>query len=315
MNSLPDLNLLSLPDLYSEFSSTGLIERLLRLAYDEDLVGAGVSGDITSISWGAASGSCTTQMTLREPATIAGLASIPDMCRVFAPDVRFEFLAQDSEQHPAGAPIATLTGPASQTLQLERPMLNLISRLSGIATLTKKYADLAHPVRVLDTRKTTPGLRVLEKYAVRCGGGLTHRMGLHDAVLLKDNHLAACTIHELPARVRDAAARARASRRVRFVEVEVDSLDQFAALLSLEEGVIDIVLLDNMPPPMLEQAVAMRESAESAVLLESSGGVSPDTIGAIACTGIDRISVGALTHSAISIDIGLDTIESSSTAI
>jgi nicotinate-nucleotide pyrophosphorylase (carboxylating) len=308
MNALPDLNTLSLADLYSELSSTGLVERLLRLAYDEDLVGKHASGDITSKCWGAADRTLRTQMTLREPACIGGLAALSDLCVIFAPGVQLESVATDSERYEAGAPLAVLSGPASQILQLERPMLNLISRLSGIATLTRNYAELADPVRVLDTRKTTPGLRALEKYAVRCGGGYTHRMGLLDAVLLKDNHLAGCAEHELAALVREAARRAREDRPLRFIEVEVDSINQLEALLTLEDGVVDIVLLDNMPADVLGRAVGLRDRAGSRVLLEASGGVLLETIGAIAQSGVDRISVGALTHSATSIDIGLDAV-------
>ncbi len=308
MNALIDLNSLSLDELYRELGATGLVERLLRLAHDEDLVGAGVSGDITSRCWGEADGMMSARVMLREPATIAGLVTLPDLIAVFAPDVDVSIDASDSDTLDAGAPLATLTGPASQLLRMERPMLNLISRLSGIATLTHRYADRAAPVKVLDTRKTTPGLRVFEKYAVRCGGGYMHRMGLHDAVLLKDNHLASCAPDELAKRVRDAAVRARADRSLRFVEVEVDTLDQLDRLLTLEAGVVDIVLLDNMPAEVLVEAVEMRNNSAPGVLLEASGGVSLETIGRIAASGVDRISVGALTHSAVSVDIGLDAI-------
>jgi len=166
--------------------------------------------------------------------------------------------------------------------------------------------------KLLDTRKTTPGLRVLEKYAVRCGGGFCHRLGLHDAVLIKDNHLAGLTPTEVAARVGEAAERAAKLRaggaKINFFEVEVDTLEQFDALLTLPAGKIDFVLLDNMPPAMLAQAVAKRDAAGLPILLEASGGVNLESIGEIAKSGVDRISVGGLTHQAVSIDIGLDAV-------
>ena len=305
MSALPDLNRLSLVALYRELEKTGLIDRLFRLAHDEDLVGA-AKGDITSICWGAASRELRADLVAREAMVVAGLATLDGLCGVFAPDVSTELYAKEGDRVDRGTVLATLGGPSDQVLRLERTMLNLIGRLSGIATLASQYAERAAPVGVLDTRKTTPGLRVLEKYAVRCGGGLTHRMGLHDAVLLKDNHLASVKAGELAACVREAAARARGDRALRFVEVEVDALEQLRELLTLDAGVVDIVLLDNMRPAMLEEAVRMRDEAGSPVLLEASGGVTLETISGIAATGVDRISVGALTHQAVSVDVGLD---------
>jgi nicotinate-nucleotide pyrophosphorylase (carboxylating) len=164
-----------------------------------------------------------------------------------------------------------------------------------------------------DTRKTTPGLRVLEKYAVRCGGGFCHRIGLFDAVLIKDNHLAGVSIAELPTFVARAAERAKgiAPRNTSFVECEVDSLEQLSALLTLPTGTLDIVLLDNMSVGQLKKACAMRDRANPKLELEASGGVNLKSIPAIASTGVDRISVGALTHSAVQLDIGLDIHEQS----
>jgi nicotinate-nucleotide pyrophosphorylase (carboxylating) len=212
--------------------------------------------------------------------------------------------------------LAKLTGPARHVLGIERTALNLVSRLSGVATLTKRYVDAAAgggtgTARVYDTRKTTPGLRMLEKYAVRCGGGCCHRLDLGDAILIKDNHIAGVSIADLGPRVRDLGTEARQRfSALRFVMVEVDGLDQLHSILKSASDVVDIVLLDNMNADMLRRAAQMRDDAAKGgarrVELEASGGVTLETIGGIAKTGVDRISIGALTHQAVSIDIGLD---------
>jgi nicotinate-nucleotide pyrophosphorylase (carboxylating) len=213
----------------------------------------------------------------------------------------------------AGDVLAKLTGPARHVLGIERTALNLVSRLSGVATLTKRYVDAAAGgmAKVYDTRKTTPGLRMLEKYAVRCGGGCCHRLDLGDAILIKDNHIAGVNAAELGPRVRDLGVEAR--RRfdtLRFVMVEVDGLEQLQSILHAAADVVDIVLLDNMDAQMLQRAAQMRDEAVKGgarrVELEASGGVTLETIGGIARTGVDRISIGALTHHAVSVDIGLD---------
>jgi nicotinate-nucleotide pyrophosphorylase (carboxylating) len=161
--------------------------------------------------------------------------------------------------------------------------------------------------RLYDTRKTTPGLRVLEKYAVRCGGGMCHRIGLFDAVLIKDNHIAGVGLAELAGVVSGAARKARAERReLQFVEVEVDSLDQLERVLTLERGVVDIVLLDNMGPPELRRAVQMRDASKCEPELEASGGVALQSVRAIAETGVERISAGTLTHGAVWMDVAMD---------
>jgi nicotinate-nucleotide pyrophosphorylase (carboxylating) len=209
--------------------------------------------------------------------------------------------------------LATLAGPARSLLTTERVLLNLLSRLSGIATLTRRYVDAVAglPVRIYDTRKTTPGWRRLEKYAVRQGGGWNHRSGLFDAVLIKDNHLAVAAAAgsnlspaEAVRQVRrslDTAGPTTAASKI--LEVEVDTLEQLSQVLPNGP---DIVLLDNMTLAQLRQAVALRNSAAPGVALEASGGVNLSTVGEIARTGVDRISVGALTHSAVALDIGLD---------
>jgi nicotinate-nucleotide pyrophosphorylase (carboxylating) len=189
-------------------------------------------------------------------------------------------------------------------LVAERTALNFLQRLSGIATLTARYAEriVGTPAVLLDTRKTTPGWRLLEKYAVRCGGGTNHRLGLYDGVLIKDNHLAALRHGTQGVAEAVAAARSQYGQRVP-IEVEVDTLEQLDVALTAGP---DIILLDNMGPERLRQAIARRDALAPSIRLEASGGVNLDTIAAIAATGIDRISVGALTHSAIALDIGLD---------
>jgi nicotinate-nucleotide pyrophosphorylase (carboxylating) len=187
-------------------------------------------------------------------------------------------------------------------------MLNFLQRLSGIATLTHRFVRRVEgtSARILDTRKTTPGWRALEKYAVAAGGGVNHRMGLFDGVLVKDNHLAGVATKDLARFLSGVVARGRAESARRFIEVEVDNLDQFREVLKVDG--IDAVLLDNMDCPKMEQAVEMRNHAgkKGRLELEASGGVTLDTVRTIALTGVDRISVGALTHSPTALDIGMD---------
>jgi nicotinate-nucleotide pyrophosphorylase (carboxylating) len=187
-------------------------------------------------------------------------------------------------------------------------MLNFVGRLSGISTRTAEFVAAVAGTRaaVLDTRKTTPGLRALEKHAVRCGGGANHRIGLFDAMLVKDNHVAGLAPAAMAARVADAARRARARHALSFVEAECDDLEQFRAIVALPAGTVDIALLDNMGLDALRACVALRDASAPALKLEASGGVRLETVRAIAETGIDRISVGALTHSAPCLDVGLD---------
>ncbi|MEC8560489.1 MAG: nicotinate-nucleotide diphosphorylase (carboxylating), partial [Planctomycetota bacterium] len=183
-------------------------------------------------------------------------------------------------------------------------------RLSGVATRTAEHVQAVSGTGVLvcDTRKTTPGLRNLEKYAVRCGGGHLHRIGLFDAMLVKDNHVGDLDPDRMAARVAEAAGAVRDASEVRFVEVEVDDLEQLDALLALPEGVVDIILLDNMPPEFLAQAVRRRDRKAPHVRLEASGGIGLDRLPAIAASGVDRVSVGGLTHSAVQLDFGLDLL-------
>ncbi|MBL9032729.1 MAG: carboxylating nicotinate-nucleotide diphosphorylase [Phycisphaerae bacterium] len=310
---MSDPNGLPLHALYAALAQSGLIARLLELARDEDL---GPAGDATSAASIPPDAAGSAIMVARTGGRIAGLAALPDLALAFGARLRIDTLLRDGHDAQPGQPIARLAGPARDLLAIERTALNLVSRLSGVATRTAAFAARLADARVngrpaharlYDTRKTTPGLRVLEKYAVRCGGGHCHRIGLFDAVLIKDNHLAGVAVPDLPGVVARAAASARAARPApAFVEVEVDSLDQFRALLTLPRGTVDIVLLDNMTLDQLRHAVALRDASASRPELEASGGVTLDSVRAIAQTGVDRISAGTLTHGATWLDIALD---------
>ncbi|MFN0134191.1 MAG: carboxylating nicotinate-nucleotide diphosphorylase [Phycisphaerales bacterium] len=314
---MPDLNTLPLDALYAALAQSGLVARLLELARDEDL---GTAGDATSAACITPQAAGSALMVARTGGRIAGLAALPDLAHVFGSRIRVQPILHDGQDARAGQAIARLSGPARDLLALERTSLNLVSRLSGIATRAAAFvaalnapdapASPTHPTphaRLYDTRKTTPGLRVLEKYAVRCGGGHCHRIGLHDAVLIKDNHIAGVAIGDLPAVVARASAAARAERpSPAFIEVEVDSLDQLRAILALPRCTVDIVLLDNMTLDQLRQAVTLRDASASRPELEASGGVTLESVRAIAQTGVERISAGTLTHGATWLDIALD---------
>lgn len=299
----------SLPEFASFLRSNGQIQRLLQIAYDEDL--GPDAHDWTGELMFTSDQSSSANLSLREPATIAGLAFVSDILELFVRDgesIVWQPAVQDGEQLEAGTPLGTLSGSSIALVRLERTLLNLVSRLSGIATRTRNFVNLAQGTNasICDTRKTTPGLRAVEKYAVRCGGGISHRMGLYDALLVKDNHLAGLDESAFKDRVTVASSKARA-QHLSFVQVEVDTLTQFKWILALDQGVCDIVLLDNMPPEILTQAVALRDASNPSLLLEASGGISESTLPSFAQTGIDRISIGGLTHQAVSVDIGLDT--------
>ncbi len=321
MREFDQWNTLPLPDLFRRLSTGGLARRLFEIAHDEDLgvdpLAAAERGGAPTCSGGDITSNCCIPperkgvafMVARGGGTVAGTAAIPMLMDLFAPGCEYEVRSPDGSRVGAGAIIASLRGPLDELLGLERTLLNLVGRLSGIATRTALHvATLPQGCRaaVYDTRKTTPGLRVLEKYAVRCGGGRCHRMGLHDAVLIKDNHLAGVGLGELALFVVQAANKARRLGRPAFIEVEVDTLDQFQTLLTIPRGIVDIVLLDNMPPEMLRKACALRDAANPALELEASGGITLDTLPEIASTGIDRVSIGGLTHSAVSLDVALD---------
>jgi nicotinate-nucleotide pyrophosphorylase (carboxylating) len=259
------------------------------------------SGDITTGAIIPEIARTSALMVAREALVLAGLPVAATTFREVSADVHVEFLAEDGECRIAGEPLMRVGGPARALLTAERVALNFVQRLSGIATLTRQFVDAIQGTgaRILDTRKTTPGLRRLEKYAVTCGGGQNHRFGLFDLVLIKDNHLAALR-GEAPDPITAAVRRARAQHPGARVEVEADTLEQVD--LALAAGA-DIVLLDNMTLEQMRLAVAR---ARGRSLTEASGGVTLGTVRAIAETGVDFISVGALTHSARAVDIGLD---------
>lgn len=301
-----DLNTLPLPRLFAELTADGCLDRLIDAAFDEDLREV---GDVTSSSIIDPALTAEAFVVARGAGVAAGLACGRRIC---GEHLAFETMVRDGDRFDGRTMLAKLSGPLRHILAVERTLLNIIGRLSGIATLTRRYVDAIAGAGdmggtvICDTRKTTPGMRNLEKYAVKCGGGTLHRIGLYDAALYKDNHLALIPPDELAATVRAAAIAARARYDLRFVEVEVDSLDQMRRLLTIEPGVIDIILLDNMKPDMMREAVRMRDAANTSLQLEASGGVNLESVRSIAESGVDRISVGALTHSVTCLDVGLD---------
>jgi nicotinate-nucleotide pyrophosphorylase (carboxylating) len=271
-----------------------LIEPIVRAALAEDL---GRAGDVTSMAIIDADARFAAVFAARKDGRVAGLDCARIAVLALDPTARFEVVTPDGADAAPDAVLARVEANARALLSAERVALNLVGRLSGIATLTRAYVRAVEGTnaRITDTRKTTPGLRALEKYAVRCGGGVSHRFGLDDAILIKDNHVAAC------GSVGEAVRRARAfAGHLMKVEVEVDGLDQLAEALAEAP---DVIMLDNFSLEDLRTAV---HAVAGRAVLEASGGVSLDTVRAIAQTGVDVISVGALTHSAPVLDIGLD---------
>jgi nicotinate-nucleotide pyrophosphorylase (carboxylating) len=256
----------------------------------------GVGGDVTSLATIDAEARLTAAMNARQPLVVAGLEIAAALFTQMDGDVEIQLQASDGEPVEPGAALMRLAGNARAMLAAERSALNTLQHLSGIATLTRSYVDAIAGTGaiLLDTRKTIPGLRLLEKYAARMGGAENHRLRLDDGLLIKDNHVAAC------GGVAEAVRRARAADTGQQVQVEVDRLDQIEPALAAGA---DRLLLDNMPPPVLRAAVAM---VAGRVALEASGGVTLETVRAIADTGVDFISVGRITQSAPAVDIGLD---------
>lgn len=279
---------------------------ILEMAVQEDLGG----GDWTTQALVAEDAAGRADVVAREPGVVAGLSGVPAALAALDPRLRWRPQTEDGRPVQKGQCVGKVEGPARGLLAAERIMLNFLGRLSGVATLSRRYVDAVAgtAARIYDTRKTTPGWRRLEKYAVRCGGGWNHRGGLDEAVLIKDNHLALGAD-------RGAIAAAEAVRRARqfvaqrlgdpamIVEVEVDTLEQLDAVLPARP---DVVLLDNMSPAQLSEAVARRNAFDRAIELEASGGVHLGTVRQIAESGVERISVGALTHSVPALDFGLD---------
>ncbi len=274
-----------------------ILDPIVRLALAEDL---GRAGDLTTDATIPPGTRLRAVIAARQAGVLAGLDAAEHALRLVDAGAAFSAKTQDGAATSAGDVIAELDGPARSILIAERTMLNFVGRLSGVASLTRQYASaIAHTkARIVCTRKTTPGHRALEKRAVRCGGGTSHRYGLDDAILIKDNHIAACG-----GSVGEAIERAKAyAGHLRMVEVEVDTLAQLE--IALAHGP-HAILLDNMHPEELREAVRFTAGR---VPLEASGGVTLETVAAIAETGVDYISVGALTHSAPNLDLGLDVI-------
>ena len=257
-------------------------------------------GDVTTRTTVPADTILTLELNTRQDIVVCGMPVALDVFRRLAPDAVIEVFVQDGQKISKGTNLARLTGKAQGLLSAERTALNLLQKLSGIATLTRQYVDTIDGTGavLLDTRKTIPGLRGLSKYAVRAGGGTNHRMRLDDGILIKDNHVAVCG-----GSVGEAVKRAKGADTGLEVRAECDTLDQVRE--AVEAGA-DSLLLDNMPPPVLREAVAW---VAGRVPLEESGGVKLDTIRAIAETGVNYISVGGITQSAPAVDIGLDLAE------
>ena len=273
------------------------IERAVKLALAEDIG----SGDATTLATVPEAARARASMVAREPLVVAGLDLVVAAFQGPNSDVRCERLTKDGQRVKEDQTLLRLEGPARTILTAERVALNFLQRLSGVATLTAQFVEAIAGTRaqILDTRKTTPGWRLFEKYAVHCGGGRNHRFGLFDMVLIKDNHLAALR-DEKPNAIAAAVARAREEYAKLKIEVEADTLEQ---VQQAAEAGADIVLLDNMTPSELRAAV---EIVRGRAKTEASGGVSLASVRIIAETGVDFISVGALTHSARAMDIGLD---------
>jgi nicotinate-nucleotide pyrophosphorylase (carboxylating) len=274
---------------------------LVRLALDEDLAGI---GDLTSQAIIPAGLPGQAAFVARAPGVIAGLPILPLVFDAVAPGLQVRDLVRDGAAVRAGERLATVAGPMRGLLTGERTALNFLQRLSGVATRTRQFVEAAAGTKahILDTRKTTPGWRLLEKYAVRCGGGHNHRLGLFDGILIKDNHLAA--LGSVAATITAAVRAARDFSQGRVpLEVEVDTLTQLDEALACRP---DIILLDNMSTADMREAVRRRDAAAPGVLLEASGGIRLERVAEIAATGVDRISIGGLTHSAPALDIALD---------
>lgn len=285
-------------------------DHLIKMALEEDL---GSTGDLTCQAVIPLGHQGRAVFVARSPGVLAGVETVERIGEAVNSGLVGERLLGDGVVLNRGSQIATLEGPMANILLAERMALNFLQHLSGIATLTRRFVDAVAglPVKILDTRKTIPGWRILAKYAVRCGGGHNHRMGLYDGILIKDNHLAS-----LGAQRKDLASfgvigQVIAAVREKYggaitIEIEVETPDQLTAALAHKPT---IILLDNMNPDQLREAVLRRNELAPEILLEASGGVNLDTVRAIAETGVDRISIGALTHSAPALDIALDYLQ------
>ncbi|MCA8988930.1 MAG: carboxylating nicotinate-nucleotide diphosphorylase [Planctomycetaceae bacterium] len=273
-------------------------QKLVSLGLEEDF---GERGDVTSANFVDAKELGTIRIVCRQRGVLSGMPIAPLVIQQIDERIQCEQILEDGSPLEPGSVIAILQGPARSMLMAERTILNFLTHLSGIASRTREFVEAVAgtSAAILDTRKTLPGYRRLQKYAVRCGGGQNHRMGLYDAVMLKDNHLAAITDRD-PA---DVVQELKQKYDQIPVIVEVDRLDQLSQVFQWKP---DVVLLDNMPPEVMRAAVELRNQSAPQVQLEASGGVNLETVSAIAATGVDRISIGSLTHSSPACDIGFD---------
>ncbi|MBC8107480.1 MAG: carboxylating nicotinate-nucleotide diphosphorylase [Anaerolineae bacterium] len=297
------------------------VKELITLARREDL-GAS-SDDVTSRLLIPEEKVGVGTLVQRDVGIVCGLPIVEMVCRAYDERLRVEQIPGFHLEIIEGrfsdsrtTPLMRVRGPLRALLSAERVMLNFLQHLSGVATMTHRFVRRVEgtSARILDTRKTLPGWRALEKYAVKSGGGMNHRLGLFDGVLIKDNHLTGVGLKDIASFLGGVVSRSRAEDAKRFIEVEVDTLEQLREVLKVDG--VDAILLDNMDCPKMTQAVEMRNNSHSTssgqanrkgkTALEASGGVTLDTVRAIAMTGVDRISVGALTHSAPALDIGLD---------
>ena len=281
------------------------VRPLIRMAIEEDLG----RGDITSELLFDDHTVAKANIVSREEIIVCGMGVAKEILRHYDEKLRLRVRVNDGQSAHVGSRLGTVDGPLRPMLSAERVMLNFLQRLSGIATTTRMYVNAIQgtKAKIYDTRKTMPGWRILEKYAVRCGGGYNHRIGLYDGVLIKDNHLAQLG-RDFQGRLRKVVRKAGKLKRAKFVAVEVDHVDDQLNYV-LEIPGIDIVLLDNMGQWQLKHAVAMRDKMcgkGKKPLLEASGNITLSSVSAIAQCGIDRIAVGAITHSARAVDIGLD---------
>jgi nicotinate-nucleotide pyrophosphorylase (carboxylating) len=290
------------------------LRSLIELARDEDRRGDDVTSRLMVPEHAVGVGT----LVQKDVGVACGLPLVEMICRAYDERLRVEMIPGFHMEIIEGrfsdartTPLLRLRGPMRSLLSAERVVLNFLQHLSGVATHTHRFARrvAGTGARIYDTRKTLPGLRLLDKYAVRCGGGFNHRVGLYDGLLVKDNHVAAVPLKELSGYLSKVVAQSRAEDPSRLVEIEVDRLDQMREVLKVEG--VHVILLDNMDCPTMEVAIELRDAAgrKGQVELEASGGVTLETVRSIADTGVDRIAVGALTHSAPALDIGLDIEE------
>lgn len=271
-----------------------LVEPLVRATLHEDL---GLAGDITSNAVVPTDHCSAMVFSLRQPGVIAGLDVAETAFRLVDPAIVFDRLSSDGTSHQSGTELARVSGSSRSILAAERTALNFLGHLSGVATATANLVKAVAGTKaaIVCTRKTIPGMRAFQKYAVRAGGGMNHRFALYDAILIKDNHIA------VAGGVREAISRAKANAgHMVKIEVEVDTLEQLLQAMAIG---VDAVLLDNMSPAQLREAVGI---IDSRAIAEASGGITPETVAAVAASGVDLISIGWTTHSAPNLDIGLD---------